>query len=142
MFSGSDSLSAAVESAKEQELKPLIEESAETLDLDAEQAELMDAYLHAAWFFGIRTGHTVIARTKMGQSDPEPVILEMQGEFQEMLERLGDALDTSVAETIAAWNYLGRAWVAGSRFWEVEITARLIERQAGDFDQALRRLAE
>lgn len=142
MSSGSDSLSTAVESAKEQELKPLVEESAETLDLDEEQLEILEAYLHAAWFFGIRTGHMVMVKTRMRQTDPKPVILAMQDEFQEMMERLGDGLDATVGTTVAAWDYLGRAWVAGARFWEVELAARMIEREAGDFDEALRRLED
>lgn len=140
MHSGRESLSAAVETAKEQDLQPLAEESAEILDLDEEQTATMESYLHDAWFFGIRTGHTVMVETKMGQTDARPVILEMQGEFQELMERLGEALNTTVGTTIAAWNYLGRAWIAGARFWEVEISARLIERQSGGIDETLRRL--
>jgi hypothetical protein len=142
MSSGSDSLSTAVESAKEKDLKPLAEESAETLDLDAEQLAQMESYLHDAWFFGIRTGHAMMIETKMGQTDPTPVIHDMQGEFQDLMERLADALDTTVGATIAAWDYLGRAWIAGAKFWEVEISARLIEQRTGGFDEALRRLEE
>jgi hypothetical protein len=142
MFLGSDSLSTAVQSAKEQDLKPLAEESAAALELDRRQLEEMENYLHAAWFFGIRTGHTVMVETKMGQSDPAPVILGMQEEFQELMERCAEALDTNVGTTIQAWNYLGRAWVAGARFWEVEIAARLIETQAGGFDETLRRFED
>lgn len=139
---GTDSLSTAVESAKEQDLKPLAEESAEALELDSRQLGEMESYLHDAWFFGIRTGHTVMVETRMGQSDPTPVILEMQDEFQELMERCAEALNTSVGTTIQAWNYLGRAWIAGARFWEVEIVARLIETRAGGFDEPLRRLEE
>lgn len=139
---GNDSLSTAVESAKEQDLKPLAEESAEALALDGRQLAEMESYLHAAWFFGIRTGHTVMVETKMGQSDPTPVILGMQDEFQELMERCAEALNTTIGSTIQAWNYLGEAWIAGARFWEVEIAARLVESQAGDFDAALRRLGE
>jgi len=137
MSLGNDSLSAAVESAKEQDLKPLAEESAATLGLDGRQLSEMESYLHAAWFFGIRTGHAVMVETKMGQSDPAPVIMGMQGEFQELMERCAEALDTSVGTTLQAWNFLGRAWIAGAKFWEVEIAARLIEAQAGGFDRAL-----
>jgi hypothetical protein len=131
---GSDSLSGAVESAKEQDLRPLEEESAETLDLDPRQLTEMENYLHDAWFFGIRTGHTVMVETRMGQSDPTPVILGMQDEFQELMERCAEALNTSVGTTIQAWNFLGRAWMAGARFGEIEIAARLIEAQNGGFD--------
>jgi hypothetical protein len=142
MSSGGDSLSTAVESAKEQDLKPLAEECAEALDLDRDRMAAMEAYLHEAWFFGLRTGHAVMVEAKMGQRDPEPVILEMKGEFQDLMEQLADALDTTVGATIAAWTYLGRAWIAGARFWEVELSARLIEQQSGGFDEALRRLGE
>jgi len=139
MSSGNDSLSTAVESAKEQDLKPLAEESAEALELDSRQLAEMENYLHAAWFFGIRTGHTVMVETKMGQSDATPVILGMQDEFQELMERCAEALNTSVVATIQAWDYLGRAWVAGAKFWEVEIAARLIEQQMGGSGEVLRK---
>lgn len=142
MFSGSDSLPAAVESAKEQDLKPLIEECAETLDLNQEQLATVESYLHDAWFFGIRTGHAVMVETKLGQTDPDPVISAMQGEFRELMERLADNLNTTVGATIAAWHYLGRAWIAGAKFWEVEIAARLIEQRTGGFEEALRKLWE
>jgi hypothetical protein len=142
MFSGSDSLPTAVQTAKEQDLKPLAEESAEALGLDSRQLAEMEAHLHDAWFFGIRTGHKVMVETKMGETDPRPIIAAMQDEFQELMERLGEALDTTVGATIQAWNYLGRAWIAGARFWEVEIAARLIERQTGGLEEMLRRLEE
>lgn len=142
MFSGSDSLPSAVLSAQEQDLKPLAEESAEALGLDSRQLAEMESYLHAAWFFGVRTGHAVMVETKMGKTDPTPVVRGMQGEFQELMERCAEALDTTVSATIQAWNYLGRAWIAGARFWEVEIAARLIESQTGGFEEALRRLGD
>ena len=142
MSSGSDSLSTAVESAKKRDLKPLVEESSESLDLSKDQLATVEAYLEEAWFFGVRTGHAVMLETKMGQTDPAPVILEMQDEFQELMERFGEDLDATVGATIAAWNYLGRAWIAGARFWEVEISARMIERQTGGLEEMLRRLEE
>jgi hypothetical protein len=142
MFSGSDSLAIAVESAKKQALIPLAEECAETLCLDSRQLEQIKGYLHDAWFFGVRTGHAVMVETRMGQTDPKPVILGMQDEFQDLMERLGEALNTTVGATVQAWDYLGRAWIAGARFWEVEIAARLIEAHTGGFDEALRHLDE
>jgi len=142
MSFGGDSLSAAVQSAKEHDLRPLAEESAETLNLDPEKLAELESYLHDAWFFGVRTGHAVMIETKMGETDPKPVILSMQDEFQDLMERLADDLDTTVGTTLAAWDYLGQAWVAGARFWEVEIAARLIESQTGGFDEALRRLED
>lgn len=142
MFPGSDNLSAAVENAKEQDLTPLAEECAETLDLERGQLTTLVTYLHDAWFFGIRTGHAVMVETDAGQANPRSVILGMQDEFQDLMERCADALDTTVGTTIAAWNYLGRAWIAGARFWEVEITARLIEEKSGGFSEVLKWLEE
>jgi|SRR6187402_2792138 len=142
MFPGGESLSTAVESAKEQALKPLAEECAEALELDSRQLAEVESYLHDAWFFGVRTGHAVMVETKMGQTDPKPVILGMQDEFQDLMERMGEALNTTVGTTIQAWDYLGRAWIAGARFWEVEIAARLIEHQTGGFDRFLNRLED
>lgn len=139
---GSDSLTSAVESAKAEALEPLAEECAEALDLDGRQLVEIESYLHDAWFFGVRTGHAVMVETRLGRTDPKPVILGMQDEFQDLMERLGQALGATVGETIQAWDYLGRAWIAGARFWDVEITARLIEAHAGDLDEALRRLGE
>lgn len=101
----------------------------------------MDSFLQDAWFFGVRTGHRIMVETKMGrEGDPMDVIADMQGELRDLMERMGESLETTVSATIAAWDYLGRAWIAGSRFWEVEIAARLIEVQAGGFEESLRRL--
>jgi len=142
MTSSSNSLRAAVRSAEEHDLKPLTEESAETLELNDQQLAELEQYLQDAWFFGIRTGHAVMLETKMGQTDASPVIRGMQDEFQDLMERLADDLDTTVGTTLAAWDYLGQAWVAGAKFWEIEIAARLIESQAGGFGETLRRLAD
>ena len=139
MSLGNDSLPAAVESAKKRDLEPLAEESSEKLGLDGRQTMELEHYLHDAWFFGIRTGHRVMVETKMGQTDSAPVLLGMQEEFQELMERCGEALNTTVSTTIQAWNYLGQAWIAGARFWEVEIAARLIESRAGRFEDLLER---
>ena len=137
MFSGDDSLPTAVITAKEQDLKPLVQESANALGLDSRQAAEMEAFLHDAWFFGIRTGHAVMVETKMGRADPAPVIAGMQREFQDIMERMAEALNTTVVATIAAWNYLGQAWVAGAKFWEVEIAARVIEARGTNLEEAL-----
>jgi hypothetical protein len=67
MSFGNDSLPTAVITAKEQDLKPLSEESAAALQLDDRQIAEMETYLHQAWFFGIRTGHKVMVETRMGK---------------------------------------------------------------------------
>jgi hypothetical protein len=142
MFSGSDGLSTAVASAKEQALRPLAEECAETLALDRAQVSTIDSFLQDAWFFGVRTGHAVMVETKMGRTDPAPVILGMQDEFQDLMERCADSLNSTVGTTIAVWDYLGRAWIAGAEFWEIEIAARIIEQEAGGLEDQLRKLWE
>jgi hypothetical protein len=135
-------LPTAFLTAKEQDVKPLLEESVETLGLDGARLEAMETHLHKTWFFGVKTGHRVMVETKLGESDPAPVILSMQDEFQDLMEGLAEELNLTVGATITAWNYLGRAWLAGARFWEVEIAARLIESQTGGLDELLRWLEE
>jgi hypothetical protein len=132
-----DSLPTAVLTGQEQDLKPLLEESIDVLDLDNRQAATMEDCLHEAWFLGIKTGHRVMIETKMGESDSMPVILSLQDEFQDVMERCAEGLNLTVQATIVAWNYLGQAWIAGAKFWEVEIAARLIEWQAGGSDGVL-----
>lgn len=138
----SDNLSTALQSAREQALKPLAEQSVETLDLDGRQLADLEQGLDAAWFFGIRTGHAVMLETRTGRVDPQRVILGMQSEFQDLMERLAEDLNTTVGSTVAAWNYLGQAWIAGARFWEVETFARLIEARSGDIAAEFQRLLE
>jgi hypothetical protein len=142
MSSGNDSLPTAVLTAKEKDLRPLLEESVAALELDPRQLAEMEAGLQEAWFFGIKTGHKLTIETKMGTSDPTPVILSMRDEFQAVMERCAEALNLTVGATIAAWNYLGQAWVAGAKFWEIEIAARLIEAGSGDLEELLRRRPE
>ncbi|HET7510386.1 MAG TPA: hypothetical protein VFJ65_09085 [Solirubrobacterales bacterium] len=136
MSRNDDSLPIAVVTAQNRDLKPLAEECTEALKLDSQQLATMESFLHEAWFFGIRTGHRMMIETKMGQEgDPLEVVIGMQSEFQDLMEDLGEALNATVGATIDAWKYLGQAWIAGAKFWEVEIAARLIEREDGGFDQ-------
>jgi|SRR3954447_11892659 len=139
MSADDDSLPKAVLTAQEQDLRPLLEESIDALELDDRQVAAMENGLYEAWFFGIKTGHKVMIETRMGESDadPMPVILSLQDEFQDVMQRCADGLNLTVQATIAAWNYLGEAWVAGAKFWEVEIAARLIEWQGGGSDEVV-----
>jgi hypothetical protein len=138
---GNDSLPTAVHTAQERDLKPLAEESAEALDFDSRQAAEMASFLRSAWFLGVRTGHKVMVETKLGkEGDPADVVATMKHELRDLMERLGDALNTTVSATIQAWSFLGQAWIAGAKFWEIEIAARLIEASGGGFGEMLRRL--
>jgi hypothetical protein len=143
MSFGHDSLPTAVFAAQDRDLRPIAEASTEALELDARQRTVMGSFLHEAWLFGVRTSHKVMTEGKMGQEgDPLKVVTHLQGEFQDLMERLGEDLDTTVSGTVTAWSYLGQAWIAGANFWEVEIAARVIEEKAGGFEEALRRLEE
>lgn len=142
MSSGNNSLPAAVIAATEQDLRPLASDSADELDLDDSQAEAMEESLRAAWFFGLETGQKVMLGSSEGTAGARAVVSGVEHEFQELMERLAEKLDTTVGATLAAWDYLGRAWIAGARFWEVEIAARLIEHEAGGPDEVLRRLPD
>jgi hypothetical protein len=142
MSSGNNCLPTAVLTAKQRDLRPLLEESAEVLELDERQVIEMDMYLRQSWFFGVKTGHRVIAERGTGEVDPMATILSLQDEFQELMEACADALNLTIAATLAAWNYLSQAWLAGAKFWEVEIAARLIESNSDDVDEWLRRRLE
>jgi hypothetical protein len=142
MFSGNEGFPAALLTAREEDVKPLAVQSAETLGLDGRQAATMDASLQEAWFCGVRMGHNVMLQAESGSADAKAAILAMQDEFQDLMERTAEALEATVATTIAAWDYLGRAWIAGAKFWKVEIAARLIESETGGFDEFLRRLED
>jgi hypothetical protein len=142
MSSGKDSLETAVLTAKEQDLRPLAEESREMLDLDSRQSDSMEDFLHDAWFFGIRSGHAVMVEGKMGTEDPSAAMPPIEEEFQRLMEGLAEALNLTLSGTIGAWSYLGQAWIAGARFWEVEIAARLIEMSSDGTDEAKKWLEE
>jgi hypothetical protein len=138
MSSGRDSLETAVLTAKEQDLRPLAEESRELLEFDSRQAAAMEQFLHDAWFFGIRSGHLVMVEGKMGTEDASAAMPPIEEGFQELMEGMAEALNLTVSKTIGAWSYLSKAWLAGAHFWEVEIAARLIERTQGDFDDPMK----
>lgn len=142
MSSEKDSLETAVLTAKEQDVRPLAEESTALLDLDAQQAQQMEWSLHDAWFFGIRCGHMVMLEGKMGTEDASATLPTIEAGFLELMETMADALNLTVGRTITAWSFLGQAWFAGARFWEIEIAARMIERHFGSFDETAKWLEE
>jgi hypothetical protein len=137
-----DSLETVVLTAKEQDLRPLAEESREQLGLDGQQATRMEEFLHDAWFFGIRSGHMVMIEGKMGTEDASAAMPPIEEGFQELMESMAEALNLTVSKTIGAWRYLSQAWLAGARFWEVEIAARLIEMSSEGIDEAMKWLEE
>jgi hypothetical protein len=118
--------------AKERDLKPLLVESAELLELDYDQAEEMERFLNEAWFFGSRNGHAQMrARVAARKFDIAPIRVEtIEIEFRALMEASADVLNLSMNLTISMWGILGRAWSAGTHTCEAELMALLIERNS------------
>jgi len=137
-------------SAKERDLKPLLSQGVETLELDEKQAWQMEALCDGAWFSGVRNGHTrLLDQVDRFRDDPEcsdprqlPVdpghLKRVEAEFKEMMEASAEVLNLSVVSTLAMWELLSRAWVAGVRAYEDEVTAALIERNSDISEEARR----
>ncbi len=118
--------------AKERDLKPLLEECIEMLELDYEQAEEMERFLNEAWFFGSRNGHAQMrARVAARDFEIAPVrVEEIEAEFRALMEASAEVLNLSVNLTMTMWGLLGRAWTAGTQTCEAELMALLIEQNS------------
>lgn len=137
-------------SAKERDLKPLLAEGIVTLELDEKRAWQMEAFFEGAWFSGVRNGHTkLLDQVSRYRDDPDcsdprqlPVdrahIERVEAEFKELMEASAEALNLPVVSTLAFWEYLSRAWTAGTRAYEDEVAAALIERGSDVSAEALR----
>jgi hypothetical protein len=131
-------------SAKERDLKPLLEECCETLELDYEQAIEMERFLDEAWFFGSRNGHAQM-RARVAARDfqlPPIRVEEIEVEFRALMEASADVLNLSVNLTMTMWGLLGRAWSAGTQTCEAELMALLIERDTDIAGEAQKWLEE
>jgi hypothetical protein len=117
-------------SAKERDLKPLLEECVEELDLDKEQSLEMERFLDEAWFSGTRNGHAQMrARVAARDFHIAPVrVEEIEVEFKALMEASADVLNLRVNDTMVLWGLLGRAWVYGTQSCEAELVALFIER--------------
>jgi hypothetical protein len=131
-------------SAKERDLNPLLQESAESLELDADQVPQIEAFLDQAWFSGTRTGHAqMVVRARERRLDVGPVGREeVEGGFRELMEESAQALNLTLLHTIDLWDLLSRAWIAGTRTCETEVMASLIESRSDVAQEALEWLGE
>lgn len=136
---GNEDLRKDLLTAKERDLNPLVQESAECLRLDADQAAQVETFLNEAWFSGTRTGHAqMVVRTIERKADISPVGLEeIKADFQTLMEESADTLNLTVHDTIDFWNYLGRAWIAGTRTCEAEIMGRFLASRSDIAREAL-----
>ena len=129
--------------AKERDLKPLLEESMASLELNREQARDMERFLTEAWFFGARGGHAQMLARMTPQAEIEPAeVHRVEAEFKALMEESADTLNVTVDETIAMWALLGRAWTAGAHTLQAEIMARFIETKSDVGAEALEWLDE
>lgn len=140
-------------SAREQDLKFLLDEGRNELALDQDKAQMLEAFLESSWLTGTRSGHARLLnqaiRQREEQSDGElddpvdPVPLEpLEAEFKATMEAAAEALDLPMSGTVSLWDLLTRAWTAGVRTYESEVMASLIERRSGLADEAERWLED
>lgn len=130
--------------AKERDLAPLAEESAETLHLDAEAAAQMELFLDKAWFGGTYSGHEKLCRWAE-QEGRGPVEIDkeaLEARFKALMEASAETLNLSLPGTVTLWRYLTKAWVAGVRSSEAQLAALLLPRHADVAEEALRWLRE
>lgn len=140
-------------SAREQDLKSLLDEGRDELELDQGKGQMLESFLETSWLAGTRSGHARLLNQAIRQreeqaegelEDPvEPVPLEpLEAEFKAMMEAAAEALNLPMAGTVALWDLLTRAWTAGVRTYESEVMASLIERKSDLADEAQRWLEE
>ncbi len=119
--------------AEEIELRPLLAEAEDLLDLYSDGVARLRTFLSEAWYSGVRAGHAQMLEratrrgAPLGPIDMGPI----ETEFQSLMERTAEVMNLTVNRTILAWGLLGRAWIAGTRSYQAEVAARLVE---GDSD--------
>jgi hypothetical protein len=126
--------------AKERDLKPLLDESSEILDLDYDQTEAMEDFLNLAWFSGTRSGRDQMqARATEPNPDVQAVaVSHLESDFKGLMDQSADTLNLTVPRTISMWNYLHDAWMAGNRTCEAELMALYIELKSDVGEEALK----
>lgn len=130
--------------AKERDLKPLLEESTEVLELDFDQTEAMEDFLALAWFAGTHAGRDQMnARATETEPDLEAVaVSHLESHFKSLMDQSADTLNLTVPRTISMWNYLHAAWMAGNRTCETEMMVMYLERTTDVGEEALKWLDE
>ena len=136
---GHGDFAADLLTAKERDLKPLLEEGVASLDLDGGQREAMERFLNEAWFFGSRHSQAQMrARVAARRFDIAPVAVEgIESEFRALMEASAEVLDLGIGRTICMWGILGRARSAGTSTCDAEMVALLIERSSDVAGEAL-----
>lgn len=128
---GSKDIEKDLMSARNRDLRPILHECVEFLELDEAAAKKLDDFLTIAWFSGTKTGGKQMAkRAEQKRMDVGPVRLEeTEEEFRALMEDSADAFNLSVGRTLNLWQFLAKAWLRGAKSCEAELTAALIETQ-------------
>jgi hypothetical protein len=115
--------------AKDRDLKPLLAESSEFLELDYGQTEAMEDFLDLAWVAGTRSGRDQMdARATQPKPDVKAIaVRRLEADFKALMEESADTLNLAVPRTITMWGYLHEAWMAGNRTCEAELMAMYLE---------------
>ena len=131
-------------SAKERDLRPLLNDSTVALELDSAQVDRMEAFLTEAWIHGTHAGHAqILSRTLEHEAVTGRAGIEkVETEFKALMEESADALNLTVDQTISMWSFLGQAWIAGTHACETEVMASLLETDSDVAEEALRWLQE
>lgn len=134
-------------SAKERDLKPLLEKCIEELELDYQQTIDIERFLDEAWFVGSRNGHAQMrARVAARDFQIAPIrVEELEVEFKAVMEASADVLNLSLNGTMTMWGLLGRAWIHGTQSCEAELSALMIVRTtdvAGEAQEWLEEIDE
>jgi hypothetical protein len=124
--------------AKERDLKPLLEEIEETLELDYDQGEAMEDFLNLAWFAGIRSGQAQMnARATEENPNVRAVAIEhFETDFKDLMEQSADLLQLSLPSTISMWALLHQAWMAGNRTCEAELMGLYLQMKSDVAEEA------
>jgi hypothetical protein len=131
-------------SAKERDLRPLLQDSTLALELSPAQADRLEGFLTDAWIHGTNAGHAqILTRTLQREATTGRAGIEkVESEFKALMEESADALNLTVDQTISMWSYLGQAWIAGTHACETEMMANLLETESDVAEEALRWLEE
>ena len=130
--------------AKERDLAPLLQDSAETLDLDEWQLAEMERFLDSAWFYGIYTSHAKFRQIAMEQAPRACHDLSEAPEIdlEALLLESADTLNLPGLSTLFMWDFLRQALCAGIRTHEREIMAGITAVTCDVAEEAMRWLEE
>lgn len=125
--------------AERRALEPLLRESAEALELSAEQIVEMEGFLAQAWIAGALAGHANMTAKVLDN----PLDLDdFEARVKPLVEESADTLNLTISQTLHMWDYLSQAMVAGVKSSETELMAMLIEEKHDIGDEALQWLEE